>query len=437
MRKTILGSALCYLILLLALAALLLTSGSFWALAGLCLLLLLPLASWAVNFYVRRHLQADILTPATAAKRTAVSCRVRIRNGAFLPVMRYGCQVSIRNDLTEEDHTVTLTGSIGAKGESSQTILLQSSFCGRVYVQISRFTLLDYLGLLPMKALVKADARLTILPDLYPMEADMTARPAYADDGASNRRGEDRSEVYQLREYRPGDDIRQIHWKLSSKFDELILKEASQPESRSLLVFWDKRTGGNPQQMDALAEVVSSAGMALLQSGVPYTLCWTDRDDLQVQDISEENQLLQAIPALVKTRGSAECRLPKTDGYSRILCFGTAPEEQLLTDGRVHFILCTEEQYPGTEKAALSLGRLGGLCRSDGGLLLAFNRCISLCSLPMVGYDSSCDFGAGGVADSIPNQNRELARSSGHRRVASSELGTEQVCPTRFWNTDK
>ena len=347
MRKTILGSALCYLILLLALAVLLLTSGSFWALAGLCLLLLLPLASWAVNFYVRRHLQADILTPATAAKRTAVSCRVRIRNGAFLPVMRYGCQVSVRNDLTEEDQTVTLTGSIGAKGESSQTILLQSSFCGRVYVQISRFTLLDYLGLIPMKALVKADARLTILPDLYPMEADMTARPAYADDGTSNRRGEDRSEVYQLREYRPGDDIRQIHWKLSSKLDELILKEASQPESRSLLVFWDKRPGGNPQQMDALAEVVSSAGMALLQSGVPYTLCWTDRDDLQVQDISEENQLLQAIPALVKTRGSAECRLPKTDGYSRILCFGTAPEEQLLTDGRVHFILCTEEQYPG------------------------------------------------------------------------------------------
>lgn len=76
MRKTILGSALCYLILLLALAALLLTSGSFWALAGLCLLLLLPLASWAVNFYVRRHLQADILTPATAAnaRQSAVGC---------------------------------------------------------------------------------------------------------------------------------------------------------------------------------------------------------------------------------------------------------------------------------------------------------------------------------------------------------------------------
>ena len=153
MKKTILSSAVCYLLLLLALAALLITSGSFWVLAGLCLLLLLPLASWAVNAYVRRHLQADILIPATAAKRTAAGCRVCIRNSALLPVMRYGCRVSIRNDLTEEEQTVTLTGGIGARGESSQNILLQSRYCGRLRVRISRFTLLDYLGMLPMQAL--------------------------------------------------------------------------------------------------------------------------------------------------------------------------------------------------------------------------------------------------------------------------------------------
>lgn len=345
MKKTILSSAVCYLLLLLALAALLITSGSFWVLAGLCLLLLLPPASWAVNAYVRRHLQADILIPATAAKRTAAGCRVRIRNSALLPVMRCGCRVSIRNDLTEEEQTVTLTGGVSARGESSQNILLQSRYCGRLRVRISRFTLLDYLGLLPMQAPVKAEARLTILPNLFPMDADMTARPAYADDGASDRRGEDRSEVYQLREYRPGDDIRQIHWKLSSKLDELILKEASQPESRSLLVFWDKRTG-TPQQMDALAEVVSSTGAALLQGGVQYTLCWTEGDDLQAQDILDENQLLQAIPELVKTRGSADCRLPEMGDYSRILYFGVKPDERMVTDERVHFVLCTEEPFP-------------------------------------------------------------------------------------------
>ena len=286
------------------------------------MLLLLPLASWAVNFYVRRHLQADILTPATAAKRTAVSCRVRIRNGAFLPVMRYGCQVSIRNDLTEEDQTVTLTGSIGAKGESSQTILLQSSFCGRVYVQISRFTLLDYLGLLPMKALVKADARLTILPDLYPMEADMTARPAYADDGASNRRGEDRSEVYQLREYRPGDDIRQIHWKLSSKWDELIVRERAETVTPLPVLAFD--WFGSPDRLDRVLDRLSGLSRVLLAVQRPHMLVWLDRDGTPARRVvNDEKDLRDSLLSLLSAPAPASA--PSIMDKPELLSTGAGP----------------------------------------------------------------------------------------------------------------
>ena len=32
-----------------------------------------------------------------------------------------------------------------------------------------------------------------------------------------NRKGNDLSEIFDIREYVPGDDIRSIHWKLSSK----------------------------------------------------------------------------------------------------------------------------------------------------------------------------------------------------------------------------
>ena len=114
-------------------------------------------------------------------------------------------------------------------------------------------TLMDYFGILPTRAEAVALARTTVLPELFPMEVTLLASPCYAEDGTVARRGEDRSEMFQLREYRAGDDIRQIHWKLSAKTDELILREASQPESRELLLFWDKhhrhtsadgRTGG-------------------------------------------------------------------------------------------------------------------------------------------------------------------------------------------------
>ena len=39
----------------------------------------------------------------------------------------------------------------------------------------------------------------------------------------------DQSEMYDVREYIPGDDIRSVHWKLSSKVDQLLLRQASDP----------------------------------------------------------------------------------------------------------------------------------------------------------------------------------------------------------------
>lgn len=44
-----------------------------------------------------------------------------------------------------------------------------------------------------------------------------------------NRKGSDASEMFDIRDYVPGDDIRTIHWKLSGKTDELIVRQASAP----------------------------------------------------------------------------------------------------------------------------------------------------------------------------------------------------------------
>ena len=48
--------------------------------------------------------------------------------------------------------------------------------------------------------------------------------------------------LYQLREYRPGDDVRQIHWKLSSKLDELVWKEPSM-ENCKVIAITNQKSG--------------------------------------------------------------------------------------------------------------------------------------------------------------------------------------------------
>ena len=76
-----------------------------------------------------------------------------------------------------------------------------------------------------------------------------------------NKKGSDYSETFQLREYVPGDSIKQIHWKLSEKLDKLVVREASLPVQKSTLVFWDKyaENGFSPEEADAMAEVATES----------------------------------------------------------------------------------------------------------------------------------------------------------------------------------
>ena len=50
-----------------------------------------------------------------------------------------------------------------------------------------------------------------------------------SDRSADSRRGNDPGEVRAIREYVPGDPVRNIHWKLSEKTDKLLVKGARQP----------------------------------------------------------------------------------------------------------------------------------------------------------------------------------------------------------------
>jgi uncharacterized protein (DUF58 family) len=214
---------------------------------------------------------------------------------------------------------------------------------------------MDCFGILPVKAIIEASARMTVLPDLFPVEVDISVHHAEEEEGEADRKGEDRSEVFQLREYQPGDDVRQIHWKLSSKLDEIILKEASAPQSRSVMLFWDKRFPGTPPQMDTLAEAVASVCQGILDSGIPFRLCWTESEELMFGEVESDAELLSLIPALVKTVGNPECRLPDLEEYSFILYFTSEyPKTGDLT--KIHVMLCSEYEESGEALTVFSPG---------------------------------------------------------------------------------
>lgn len=110
------------------------------------------------------------------------------------------------------------------------------------------------------------------------------------------------------------------------------------PESRSLLVVWDKRIQATPKEMDALAEAVSSVCQGLVNDGLSFDLCWTEEEPC-TRWIENEDQLLQAIPPMVSTAGAADCALPVLREYGTVLYFGTQIPDDVMSD-RVTCLLC-------------------------------------------------------------------------------------------------
>lgn len=306
--------------------------------------LVLPIFSLCANFLVRPKVGAGLAMPTTAPKGSACMATLTLSNKSWLPAPKVLCRLRTVNDLTGEEGFLWMEASLPPHGQFHRDFLLESAHCGRIYTQLVQVRLLDCFGLFSMNLPLKTGARMTVLPELFPCQVSLSPAPALAEDSSLSCRGDDPTEVFGLREYQQGDDVRRIHWKLSSKLDKLILRESSQSVDRSLLVYWDKRFPCTPDQMDAMAEITASVCQGLCDGGISFDLGWPEGEETELRAISGENQLLQTIPALVTQAGKETCPDLQDKAYGQILYIGSQPPRE--GHAKVHCLLCTTQTGP-------------------------------------------------------------------------------------------
>ena len=153
---------------------------------------------------------------------------------------------------------------------------------------------------------------MTVQAETFEPNVMLLPNPSATDDSESysqERPGADLTETFQLREYVPGDSPRQIHWKLTGKFDKLIVRDPGLPISKNVLVFWE-RTGesGDPNLIDAQAEVIISLCRSLVDAGIQFTVGWndTDRNLCITHRIREMDEFVGTIPRLLRATGAKE-----------------------------------------------------------------------------------------------------------------------------------
>ncbi len=188
--------------------------------------------------------------------------------------------------------------------------------CGIYELELTRGRLLDTLGLFRLPCRLPARQSLTVCPlpqkpaALPPLDSFRALRYHPLPGGGF-------SEVHENREYRPGDRLNTIHWKLSAKTDSLIVREAQEKDQQHILLVFSL-SDDRSETDRALGEWLWIS-RELLALGMTYTLAVpaSDREDpmlISIRDPEEEQAALQLLLNRRLLPGTpAEAFLPPAD----------------------------------------------------------------------------------------------------------------------------
>lgn len=189
------------------------------------------------------------------------------------------------------------------RGEQRYQIPIPAAQCGQVCLRCDGVRVLDVLDLFSVACAPVREVRTTIYPRQVRVQvllSQATVGSPRADSMMQNRQGNDPSELFDIREYVPGDDIRSIHWKLSSKTEQLIVRQSSEPFSYHMALLPDlgRKQGERSVDQDELNGAValgSAIAQGLLRQGVAFCAALPTAEGLELCEIRTQSDFARCM----------------------------------------------------------------------------------------------------------------------------------------------
>ncbi len=264
------------------------------------------------------------------------SLQINTNYNGLLPVKLY-LQMQVENQLTGEKQSMRADGILPGRGAKQNSLLvrMEDAHAGKLQLQIETIAVADLFGLFrfrprgreeQIKAVQKLSCLMLPQAAMPPQLPDIVWKyDQNSDIYAEDRSGLDQSQTYELRDYRSGDSLRSIHWKLSSRSDNWIVREGSWPVGQKLLLLLENsypsaRSGarasgcgrvptqsGSPQDYDSQDAIERAcAGLIALSEeltdrGILHDVGWWEKETQKIQtaEIRSAEDLIQALGALL------------------------------------------------------------------------------------------------------------------------------------------
>jgi hypothetical protein len=289
--------------------------------------LLLPVLLFFTLIPARKGMRISLSLPVPVVQQgDTVSVFFHAGQKIPFPGGRIGVRVVIHPPLQKKSEKTWFYFSVSSEGrrwkvrrkgsgDFADTPVMKAAYsakyAGNVTMEIDKVWCSDLLGIIAVPAAPECwkslePAQLLVLPKMceMPVAVSRQSRDFVGESTVYSKEkgGDDASEIFRIREYQPGDKLRSIHWKISAKTGDVMVREQSLPLGCPVDLFLDCRSvpgrkKEKSQKRDSYFQAAASISHSLVREGCRHYVIWYDekQQDIFRFLVQKEEDIYEAL----------------------------------------------------------------------------------------------------------------------------------------------
>lgn len=272
-----------------------------FALVLLVVVIAIPLIMFVTTLITKYLIKVEFaVRDSSVTKNTPFPIQLVVTNRSIFPIGKAEARIEYYNVFSGETTGFDLYLPIQSRNSQRISFQLSSKFCGVIRIKTAYVNIFDPLKIFKFRIGKNISAEISVLPEGHEISGIVHYSDRINEESniySEHRPGDDPSEVFDLREYSPGDKLNRIHWKLSSKKDDFIVKDYSLPIDVPCSVFLDLRQYENDEfalpVFDTLMETLISLSQFLLDNERAHSVIYfnSSQNRFAERDITDETTL--------------------------------------------------------------------------------------------------------------------------------------------------
>ncbi len=257
------------------------------------LMIAAPVASLTGGLIMRKYITAEVIKKDRASKYVRQNeeafLAIKINNPTPFVALDVKVDIVVRNTFFKTEGNNTIVIPVHSFKGYELEIPVIPELPGIVSLNVKSIKIKDLMGFTFFRKKINASKDVVVIPkeigkdiqNLPGLEAGML------ESEESTKRGNDFSDVQEIREYIPGDKLMSIHWKLSAKRDILMVKDRVSMSDRQLVIL-PELCGSDRRLLEQIICTTYSLIISLIKDKTTVRLMYWSNLRYEYEDIRIE-----------------------------------------------------------------------------------------------------------------------------------------------------